>query len=80
MTNETLFTPFHIEILFHYYTGARDFRDGDFSAPVVIPFIKELIKYGLIKINIGGEPLTAYSITNAGRAHIDRICAMVPEK
>lgn len=63
-------TPFELTILIHYYGSVNDFRDGDFSAPILEHVFKAMIVSGLLAV---GEE-TKYRITEKGWAFVEALC------
>lgn len=70
-------TPLRIQIVFHYYCSAVDFRDGEFK-----PFIQDLF-YLCDDIHLI-EPADGdrvYRLSDRGRAYVEAVMAMpLPEK
>ena len=50
-------TPLHLEIILHYHSRVNDWRDGDFSAPVAITYLMDLVDMGLLFVNPDYEVL-----------------------
>lgn len=69
-------TPLQLTILLHYRGAARDFRDGDFSAPDVREEIDAFIySTGMLNQRDGlGAP--CYQLTEKGEFFVDQLCAM----
>lgn len=50
-------TPLMIEIGLHYRCTLGDFRNGDFSAPVILPMLLDFVAAGLLEdAGIGVTP------------------------
>jgi len=68
-------TPLQLEILLHYRGAARDYRDGDFSAPAVREAISWLYAgVGMLKHTRFGQP--EYQLTEKGEFFVEQLCAM----
>lgn len=51
-------TPFEISIILHYYSCANDFRDGDFSAPILEPTLEKFVQEAFLRhANSGSRSL-----------------------
>lgn len=46
-------TPFEIEVLMHYLTRPGDYRDGDFSAPILPGTMQAFVDEGLMTYEPG---------------------------
>lgn len=74
-------TPLEIDILFHYYTRAVDYREGDFSAPAVRSTI-DAFRDDLSLLECwpdGAMPdgfCTTYRLTERGRVFIEALQAL----
>jgi hypothetical protein len=69
-------TPLEIEILMHYCTRGKDYRDGDFSAPAVREAIDNFVREGVIKPSYDARTGMAYAATDRARVFLDYICAL----
>ena len=64
-------TPFEIDILMHYLTRANDYRDGDFSAPALMPTLLAFIDQGLmVKETEGGRD---FNLTERGIVYCESL-------
>lgn len=70
-------TPLEIEILFHYYTRAGDFREGDFSAPAVRQTIDAFTgELGLLELRENGrcgDYPTTYQCTRRAEVYLEHL-------
>jgi len=76
-------TPLQLSILIHYRGAARDYREGDFSAPAVREAINEFVEHSkLLEYTGGGAGVNAtYKLSARGEAFVDGLCALpLPEQ
>lgn len=64
-------TPFELSILVHYYGCADDFRDGDFSAPILRPTIQKMVQDELLAVD-GDKRM--YKIGLRGAVFVEAVC------
>lgn len=69
-------TPLTLEIILHYYAHARDYREGDFSAPAVREVVDCLISEGMLDNDADPEHPSRFRITEKGRFYIDFLRAV----
>jgi len=71
-------SPLGIGIILHYYAIARDYRDGDFSAPAVKDMINRLLEDDILEpIPLEeNEFILTYRITERGRAYVNKILSL----
>lgn len=69
-------TPFEISIMLHYATSSNDFRDGDFSAPILPGTLQKLAAEELLEGSCFGPGDPHFHITPRGAAYVDHLCAM----
>lgn len=71
-------TPFEIDILMHYLTRANDYRDGDFSAPILPATMQSFVDQGLMT----EEPEDSsrrFNLTERGIAYCESLqCVPLP--
>ena len=70
-------TPLMIEILLHYYSCARDYRNGDFSAPAV----REAIDWfrgeaGMLNTHSVRDSDATYSLTDKGKFYVEYLLSI----
>lgn len=65
-------TPFEISIMLHYATGSGDFRNGDFSAPIVVTTLEMMASKGLLRRHEGES--STYSATDGARMFVAALC------
>lgn len=71
-------SPLELSILLHYRGCARDFRDGDFSAPAV----RQAIDWfrgdaGMLESTNGNPSATAaYKLSSKGEFFVEELCKM----
>lgn len=73
-------TPFQLDILFHYYCRAADWRNGDHSAPICKETFDWFLAEGLVKhANFhverfeDGAVKARYALTERGMAYVGAI-------
>lgn len=65
-------TPIGIKILLHYWCSPDQFRDGDFSPPVVSELLSDFVDAGLLK----GNPRDGYEPTEALGVYVEAVCSV----
>lgn len=68
-------TPLEISVLLHYYARPGDFREGDFSAPIITPTLEMFVKRGLLCHHLPGST-QKYGSTEATRVFVEALCAV----
>lgn len=69
-------SPLELAILMHYYWSPNDFRDGDFTAPMVRATIERFRDQDeLLCLNHGGVGDATYKLTQRGRVFLDHLMA-----
>ena len=69
-------TPLEIHILLHYSHSPRDFREGDFSAPIVGETITRFAKIGLLKRVPAPQVTPSYEIDERGKVFVEALCTL----
>ncbi len=69
-------TPFEIGIAIHYFGCVKDYRDGDFSAPLLPPTLDWFVEQGLLEEQLQTEGQPRYKRTDRLGAFVAALCEM----